>query len=89
MYELENNKRKITIFALHKSYLFLEYIPKVLEINETTLHGKLFIHRIKNNFSYSNLEKEIKLDKSTLSNFEKRKNCKTETLEIIKTYLSK
>tara|TARA_R110002033_G_scaffold5978_9_gene24435 strand:+ start:3076 stop:3540 length:465 start_codon:yes stop_codon:yes gene_type:complete len=89
VYEVENNKRKITIYALYKTYLFLGYIPKVLEIDETTLQGKLFIYRIKNNLTYSKLGELIKLDKSTLSNFEKRKNCKTETLEIIKTYLLK
>ena len=87
MHELENNKRKLSIFALHKAYLFLGYIPKTLKIDRTTLQEKLFIYRIKNNLTYSNLAKKIKLDKSTLSNFEKGKNCKTETIEIITNYL--
>ena len=30
IYELELNKRKTIIFALHKEYSFLGYIPKVL-----------------------------------------------------------
>ena len=33
--------------------------------NETTLQGKLFAYRIKNNFTYSKLIKHINLDKST------------------------
>lgn len=89
VYELENNKRELTIFALHKVYLFLAYIPKNLKINKTTLQGKLYCYRIKNNLTYSNLAKQIKLDKSTLSNFEKGKICKTETLEMIKKFLQK
>lgn len=85
--ELENNKRKITSYSLHKTYLFLGYIPKSLKINTTTLQGKLFIYRIKNNLTYSKLAKEIKLDKNTLDNFEKSGSCKIETIEIIKNFL--
>lgn len=88
IYELENSKRKLSIFALHKAFLFLGFIPKTLKINTTILQGKLFTHRIKNNFTYSKLGKKIKLDKSTLSNFEKGKNCKIETAEVIKNFLN-
>ncbi|MDX6747539.1 helix-turn-helix transcriptional regulator [Polaribacter sp. PL03] len=89
VYELENNKRKITIYALYKTYLFLGYIPKILEINKTTLQGKLFIYRIKSNLTYSKLEKETKLNKSTISNFEKGKNCNIKTEDLIKIFLVK
>lgn len=79
--ELENNKRKLSIFALYKVYTFLGSIPETLKIDETTIQGKLFIHRIKNNLTYSKLGELIKLDKSTLSNFEKGLKVKTETIK--------
>ena len=78
IYELELNKRKLTIFALHKAYLFLGYIPKILKIDENILQGKLFIYRIKKSLTYTKLSIQIDLDKSTLSNFEKGLRVKTE-----------
>ena len=89
IYELELNKRKLTIFALHKAYIFLGYIPKTLKIDENTLQGKLFIYRIKKNLTYSKLGELIKLDKSTLSNFVKGKNCNNDTYIKIKDLLKK
>lgn len=85
--ELENNKRKLTIFALHKTYLFLSYIPKTLKIKTTTLQEKLFVYRIKNNLTQSKLGKITKLDKSTLSKFEKGYKVKTETVSKIINHL--
>ncbi len=85
--ELENNKRKLTIFALHKACAFLGYIPKTLNFDESKLQGKLFAYRIKNGLTYSNLSKEIGLDKSTLSRFEKGDNLNSESLLKITNYL--
>ena len=87
VYELENNKRELTIFALHKTCLFLGYITNTLKIDESSLQGKLFAHRIKKNLTYSKLGKLINLDKSTLSKFEKGKKCKVETVEKTKKFL--
>jgi len=87
--ELENNKRILTIFALHKACSFLGYVPKTLKIDISTLQGKLFVYRIKNNLNYSNLSKQINLDKGTLSNFEKSGNSKIATINIIKEFFKK
>lgn len=87
--ELENNKRTLTIFVLHKAFSFLGYVPKTLKIDISTLQGKLFFYSIKNNLNYSNLAKQINLDKGTLSNFEKRGNSKTATINIIKEFFKK
>ncbi len=87
--EIECGKRGNTIYILHKVFLFLGYIPKTLNIDETTLQGKLFTYRIKNNLTYSELGKQINLDKSTLSNFEKGFKVKIDTLRKIEHYFKK
>jgi len=83
VYELELNKRTLTIFALHKAYIFLGYIPKTLKIDENILQGKLFTFRIQKNLTYSKLAVIVGLDKSTLSNFEKGLKVKTKTIKKI------
>jgi len=88
IYELELGKRKLTIFALHKVYLFLKYIPKTLSVDERTLQGKLFAYRIKNELTYSKLSKEIGLDKSTLIRFEKDKTIKNQSAKKISLFFS-
>jgi len=87
IYELELNKRKATIYALHKIYTFLGSIPKTLKIDKTTLQGKLFEHRIINGYTYKILAEKIGLDKSTLARIEKGKTCKAETYLIVEKYL--
>lgn len=89
IYELELNKRKPSIYTLHKVHLFLGYIPKVLKINNATLQEKLFVYRIKNNLTYIKLAKQIGLDKSTLARFENAKIVKQETYERISNYINK
>lgn len=89
IYELELNKKKPTIYALHKVYLFLGYIPKNLRVDKTTLQGKLFTHRIINGFTYSKIAKQIGLDKSTIARFERNEKFKNETIKKIEDYLSK
>lgn len=76
MYEMELVHCTNTIYGLHKVYSFLGYIPKTLNIDETTLQGKLLAYRIKNGLTYTKLAKSIGLDKSTLSRFEKGKAYK-------------
>ena len=49
--EIECGKRGNTIYVLHKIYLFLGHIPKTLHIDETTLQGKLFAHRIRHGYT--------------------------------------
>lgn len=87
--EAELNNRANTIFALHKIYLFLGYIPKTLKIDESTLQGKLHAHRIKFGYAFRNLVEKIGLDKSTIGRFEKGRTSKQETIDKIKKYLKK
>ncbi len=88
VYEIELNKRTYTIYALHKSYCFLGYIPTTLNIHENTLAGKMFVHRIVNGYSFEVVAKEIGIDKSTLGRFECGKNLDSISTLKIKTYLN-
>ena len=87
IYEMELNHHTNTIFALHKVYLFLGYIPTTLKIDVTDLQGKLFKHRIKNGFTFNSLSKKIGLDKSTIARFENGRNIKEESENKIRRYL--
>ena len=87
IYEMELNNRKLTIYALHKAYCFLGYIPTTLNIDESTLAGKMFIHRIINGFSLKEVGEKVGLDKSTISRFEIGKKVKRESIKKIKIYL--
>ena len=87
IYEMELNHHTNTIFALHKTYLFLEYISTTLKIDVSDLRGKLFEHRIKNGFTFNALSDKIGLDKSTIARFEKGKASKKETENKIRDYL--
>lgn len=87
VYEMELGYHTNTIYALHKVYLFLGYIPKTLGIDETTLQGKLFVHRIRNGYTYAIIAKKIALDKSTLNRFEKGNQVKIQTSNLIIGYL--
>ena len=69
IYEFELGKRINTIYALHKVYSFIGYLPKTLMIDENTLHGKLFAHRIRNGYTYQRVAQMIGLDKSTVRRF--------------------
>ena len=83
IYELELNQHQLTIYSLHKAYLFLDYIPEVLKIDESTMRGQLFAYRIRHGYTYTELAKKIGLDKSTLARFEKGGNIKIETRDKI------
>jgi transcriptional regulator with XRE-family HTH domain len=85
--EMELGNRINTIYALHKVYLFLGYVPKTLNIDETSLRGKLFAHRIRNGSTYNIVAKKIGLDKSTLSQFEKGKIVKTDSQFKVMEYI--
>ena len=87
--KIEKNKRETTVYSFYKIYLFLGYIPKILKIDTPTLQGKLFVHRIKNGFTYSEIAKQIGLDKSTIIRFEKNGDVKVETIKKIKLHLRK
>ena len=69
--------------------MFLGYIPKTLEIDETTLQGKLFTYRIKNGFTYSEIAKQVELNKSTVRRFEKGKKINSSSKHKFANYLSK
>ncbi len=86
--ELEVGNRDNTIYVLHKAYSFLGYIPKTLNIDETTLRGQLYAHRIKNGLTLSKIASEVGLDKTTLGRFERGKCCKPESLVKINTYMA-
>jgi transposase len=86
--ELEMGHRDNSIYVLHKAATFLSYVPKTLNIDETTLEGKLYAHRIREGFPLSYLADElIGLDKSTLGRFERGRIAKSDTIEKIKLYL--
>lgn len=87
--EAELNNRTNTIFALHKIYLFLGYIPETLKIDESTLQGKLYAHRIKFGYTFRDLVEKIGLDKSTIGRFEKGITSKQETIDKIEKYLKR
>ena len=89
IYECELNHRTNTIFALHKIYLFLRYIPVTLKIDETTLRGKLSAHRIKGGLTLKEIGNKTGLDKSTIGRFEKGLILKAECLKKIEDYLNK
>ena len=89
VYEMELGHHTNTIYALHKAYMFLGYVPKTLKIDETTLRGQIFIHRIKHGLTYSAIAKEIGIDKSTVARFEQGKNIKQESVNIISHFFSK
>ncbi len=87
VYEMELNHHTNTIFALHKAYLFLGYIPTTLKVDISDVRGKLFEHRIKNGFSFNALSQKIGLDKSTIARFESGQKIKAETLKKLNLYL--
>jgi transcriptional regulator with XRE-family HTH domain len=86
IYEMELNHHTNTIYALHKAYLFLGYIPTTLKIT-SDLRGRLFKHRIKHGFTFNALSQKTRTDKSTIARFEKGENHKKETYRIIYNYL--
>ena len=81
--EMELGKLTQTIFSLHKAYLFLGYIPKTLDIKDSTLRGKLYAYRIRNGFTYTQVAKIIGVDKSTIARFENGREAKPKTLKLI------
>lgn len=88
VYEYELNlKKNKTIFALHKIYLFLGFIPKTLQIDESKMRNRMYIHRIKNGNTLSDVGKYCGLEKSTIRRYEKGENCKCESLRKIERYL--
>lgn len=86
VYEMELGHHTNTIFALHKVYLFLGYIPTTLNIS-SELQGKLFEHRIKNGYTFNYLSEKIGLDKSTIARFEQDRKSKEGSIKKIKNYL--
>lgn len=87
VYEMELGHHTNTIYALHKVFLFLGYVPKTLKIKEDKLRGKLFAHRIRNGLTYQAVAKEVGLDKSTVARFERGKKLKSLSLKKIEDYI--
>ena len=87
VHEIELGKYGTTIYALHKVYTFLGYVPTTLNIDITALRGKLFAYRIRYGLTYAKLAHKIGLDKSTLTRFELGRIAKEETIEKIEQYL--
>ncbi len=88
VYEMELGHHTNTIFALHKVYLLFGFIPKTLKVNESTLRGKIFAHRIVNGLTYNSIANKIGVDKSTIARFERGKVIKKETEFKIKNYVT-
>jgi len=87
VHEIELGKYGNTIYALHYVCIFLGYLPTTLNIDTTTLRGKLFAHRIVYGLTYTALAKKVGLDKSTLARFERGRMAKEETIVKIEQYL--
>ncbi|MCP4181206.1 MAG: helix-turn-helix domain-containing protein [bacterium] len=88
VYEMELGHHTNTIYALHKVYVFLGYIPKTLRIDESVLQGRLYVYRVKRGYTHYALSLKIGIDKSTLARFEKGKNIKQKTYLNIVKYLN-
>ncbi|MDO5972004.1 helix-turn-helix transcriptional regulator [Flavivirga aquimarina] len=88
VYEMELNHHTNTIYALHKVFTFFGYTPKTLNINESTLQGQFFSHRIKYGFTYNVMAQKIGVDKSTIARFERGGNIKKETEIKINNYVA-
>ena len=86
--EMELGHHTNTIYALHKVFLFLGYIPTTLNIDEKTLKGKLFAYRIKQGYTYNKMASLIGLDKSTIGRFEQGRKAKQESLVKIERYFN-
>jgi len=86
VYECELNHRTNSIYALFNISKFLGYVPKTLNIDETTLQGKLFAHRIRNGHTYQSIAQKIGLDKSTVGRFEQGKKSSIESKQKIEKY---
>ena len=84
--QLELGRRKISIYALHKVYVFLGSIPKTLHIDETKLQGQIFAHRIRNGYTYLALSEKTQVSKKSLIRCERGGNVSKLTLEKITNY---
>lgn len=71
--ELEMGCRDNSIYVLHKAVRFLGYLPKTLNIDETTGPRKLHAHRVILGLPLRVVAEEVGLDKSTISRFEKER----------------
>ena len=89
VYKMELNHHSNTIYALHKVYLFFGFLPKTLKIDETTLRGTLFAHRIRNGLTYREVAEKVGVDKSTIGRFEQGRIAKEESIQKIEQYLQK
>lgn len=89
IYEMELGHHMNTIYALHKVFLFFGFLPKTLKINETTLRGQLFAHRMRNGLTYQAVAKMIGLDKSTIARYERGQIVKAESQFKIIEYFEK
>ena len=86
--ELQNGHRENSIYVLHKATRFLGYVPIILNIDTTTVGGKLYSHRITHGYPLQHIAKQIGLDKSTLARFERGRIAKPESIDKIVTYLT-
>ena len=88
IYEMELGHHTNTIYALHKVYLFLGFLPITLKIDIRGMKGKVFAYRIENGFTYHTLSKIIRLDKSTLIRLEKGNCVKKKTVDTINGFFN-
>lgn len=87
VYEWEQNNRTNTIYALHKIYLFLGYIPKTLKLKEKLLKDRLLIYRIHYGLSQKQFGKKIGINGSTVGRIEKDNSVKEHTLEKLSIFI--
>jgi hypothetical protein len=65
---------------------YLGYIPKILNVDETTLRRMLFAYRFRNGLTNTVSAKRIKLGKNTISRFEKNFLLKKKIIKKVFTY---
>ena len=85
--ELEMGNRENSIYVLHKAAKFIGYVPKVLNIDETTPRGKMYAYRIINGYPLRFVAEKIGIDKSTLGRWERGRIAKEESLQKILRYM--
>lgn len=85
--DTELGRHQNPILTLHRTYRFLGYIPKTLNVDETTLQGRLYTHRIRNGYTLKVVAQKVGLDRTTIGAFEKGREYKDETYQRIKVYI--
>lgn len=87
IYKLESSENDLSIKALHISYTFLGRLPLHLNIDETTLQGKLFLYRVRTGDTLRGVAKKIGIDVNALIRLNKGRKMSDRMLVKIEGYI--